>query len=145
MAVLVIVGLTAAYSAAALASWALVNAPFAGRSNLPGTLIWLFPVLIPYAFVLLAHKLSSDTLSRRATFVLSIVTALIALGLYTNSFTPNDGEYGIVFFLVPITQSIFALLAVGFALRKSTYWRFAYVVLGGAGVALLALASRMWR
>lgn len=115
---LVIVGIAAVYSVVALACWALLNAPFAGLAQLPAASVALIPVLLPYALILVTYKLSVDQLSRWSAIFVSVAAALIASLLYWPSFAPNDGEYGIVFFLAPIAQCVFALPALGFSIWR---------------------------
>ena len=101
-----IAGAAALYSIVALGCWGFVNSPFAGIAQMPGVLVTLIPVLLPYALIAAADHLSVDPFSRWTAILVSIAAAFIASLLYWPSFSPNDGEYGVVFLLVPIVQVV---------------------------------------
>ena len=107
---------SAAYALAAVMTFTLFYAPFAGIGQLPGALVCSASVLLPYAALYLAYRLAATPVALSSALIAGIVAAAIGGVLYFGSFGYNDGEYVIAYVLTPILQAPFVLSALGLGL-----------------------------
>jgi hypothetical protein len=68
-------------------------------------------VSAPNALLLIANRTAIDSPSRIGVLAATVVITVLAGYAYSFSFKYNDGEYGIVYFLVPLIQAPFAIAA----------------------------------
>ena len=75
-------------------------------------------VVLPYAMLFAVCRLASDSLSVTVVTCAAILTTLLGGFVYFHAFGPNDGEYALAFFIVPIVQA--PIVVVAWAV---TWWR----------------------
>ncbi len=97
------------YSVMAVLAFAIFYSPFAGVHQLLGALVYIVFVLLPYAVLYVAHRISTDRKSEIVVMFLSIIATVIGGFLYSGSFNYNDGEYYVAYMVTPIIQAPFAL------------------------------------
>lgn len=109
---------SALYALAAVITFTLFYAPFAGLGQIPVALVCSGLVLLPYLLLYVAWRMRGDRTGDLVTVVASVIVAGIGGYLYSGSFGYNDGEYMVAYVLTPVFQAPFALVALGVS-----YWR----------------------
>jgi hypothetical protein len=75
--------------------------------------VYCLIVTIPYLLFFAVSRVAVVAGARISVVVLAVLGVLCAAILYLPSFNPTDGEYGVVYVLVPIVQVL--LVGVAFA------------------------------
>lgn len=106
----------AAFSVASLLAFTLHFSPSAGLSgaNLIGILILAPAVSVPYLLLYAIPRPDGDTWSEGATIVAMVIEGFMAV-IYFWGFRWNDGEFDLVYVVVPAAQMLVSILAVAFS------------------------------
>lgn len=120
LAKLILIG-SCLYAIAAVFSFHLVFSPFASTTRLPSAFLCSAIVGLPYLAVLLACHKAYDHISKITAITISVIVAGVGAYTYWYSFSDNDGEYLVVYYITPLIQGPFALTAVFMSIwrRKS--------------------------
>jgi hypothetical protein len=70
-------------------------------------------VLVPYAIFAALDMSARDSFSGIAVLVAAVAAAALGGSIYSLSFSPNDREYAVVYFIVPALQLVPAAVALG--------------------------------
>lgn len=109
---------SATYSVTAVGAFGLIFSPFAGINQLPIVLVYSAIVLLPYLVLIAAYRIAIDPPSEITVAVSTIMAAIIGGFLYIGSFGHADGEYVLIYMLVPIIQAPFVMGALGMAVWR---------------------------
>jgi hypothetical protein len=112
---------SALYAVASALLFNLVLGPFAGPEYLEEALWSAVVVALPYVFAYFGYRLVRDDVSLWVFGVCLGCVVLLGGVLYSGGFTPNDGEYALVFFLTPLLQLPFVVLTVGVSLWRRRF------------------------
>ena len=109
---------SAVYGMSSTLMFELVYAPFADPKQWGRAVGMACIVAIPYALMLLAHRLVNDRVSLVVFVACALSMALFGGLLYSGGFGHNDGEYSLVFVLTPVFQAPLIVLAVAASLWR---------------------------
>jgi hypothetical protein len=105
---------------AAVLAQALVYAPFAGVDLLPAAAWLVLAVVMPYALLLANGRLAQDRFSANTNAIAAVMASALGAYAYSYAFGHMDGEYSLVFVLIPLIQSPLVLIAFAVAMWRRT-------------------------
>lgn len=111
LAKLILIG-SSLYAVAAVFSFHLAFSPFAGATRLSSAFLCSMVVLLPYMALLFACHRACDRVSEVTATTVSVIVASVGAYVYWYSFSYNDGEYLVGYYITPLVQSPFVLVAV---------------------------------
>ncbi len=113
--------ISAVYSVAGVLAFVLFSGPFSRDGRWSWVTVFTACVVTPYIMLYAAYRILPTT-SKIVTGSV-VISGLLAAIAYSLSFASNDGEYAVVYYVVPLIQLPLALIALAVAIvtrRRAT-------------------------
>ena len=97
------------FAVSASFAFGLWNSPFAGKQQLPDTVLCAIAASAPYLLLIFATTRNLSERLKVITAVASVIATLLGVLAYYGAFHPNDGEFWLMFIIAPVVQSLFTI------------------------------------